>query len=83
MSGRVLERLRIVEQVYVFIIFWLISLPLDQGPNFPMRNRIQKSQRATGLETCIKNLLYVGSGHLKVHKREKFFGSDFEFFTIL
>jgi hypothetical protein len=21
--------------------------------------------------------------HLKVHKREKFFGSDFEFFTIL
>ncbi len=22
-------------------------------------------------------------GNLKVHKREKFFGSDFEFFTIL
>jgi hypothetical protein len=25
----------------------------------------------------------VGSSDLKVHKREKFFGSDFEFFTIL
>ncbi len=27
------------------------------------------------------NILW--SGPLKVHKREKFFGSDFEFFTIL
>jgi hypothetical protein len=28
----------------------------------------------------IEHLMF---NHLKVHKREKFFGSDFEFFTIL
>jgi hypothetical protein len=32
----------------------------------------------------VSNSLMVPSLlHLKVHKREKFFGSDFEFFTIL
>jgi hypothetical protein len=31
----------------------------------------------------IYQFIYVPLPHLKVHKREKFLGSDFEFFTIL
>ncbi len=45
----------------------------------------QKEQtKKTGVETeQEKKILWVFHLQLKVHKREKFFGSDFEFFTIL
>jgi hypothetical protein len=33
--------------------------------------------------TGLNKLPETFKGYLKVHKREKFFGSDFEFFTIL
>ncbi len=56
MSERVLERLRTVEEVYVFIIFLLISFLLDPDPHISIPNRIQESQSVPGLlETYLKN----------------------------
>ncbi len=50
-----------------------------------LETRIGRWQTRIGRRETRKGRYETRTGHerLKVHKREKFFGSDFEFFTIL
>jgi hypothetical protein len=43
-------------------------------------NRLARFAAFDALNAILNSALFL---RLKVHKREKFFGSDFEFFTIL